>query len=147
MPSLLVKPIHYAWLKTLLVSINNTYAQFVVFINQQLADATIDSSVNRLTKALNDKFDPTGSIYLLQNDDYLAESFIYLETDTASPEYDYLESEDHEPADYDYLDDEYSHDYNFIVRIPVAIADKSAQINRFVGRYVFSGIKYTVETF
>ncbi len=147
MPAFLFQPVHYAWLQTITIPFANIYAQFVAFKQQALSDATIDSTVIRLTKALNDKFDPTGSIYLLQNANYLEQNFIYLEADAATPAFDYLESEDHQPYDFDYLDGEYSTDFDFIVRIPVAIAAKSAQIHKFVGQYAFSGLIYTVETF
>jgi hypothetical protein len=147
MPGFLFQPIHYAWLQTILAGISNIYTEFLAFKQQMLYDATIDSTVIRLTRALNDKFDPTNSIYILQNSDYLEEAFIYLESDGASPEYDYLDSEDHEPFDFDYLDSEYNNDYNFIVRIPVAIAAQSSAVYAFVARYAFSGLTFTVETF
>jgi len=147
MPFFLIQPIHYAWIQTLLVTIKNRYADFLVFRQQMLADATINSSVNRLTKALWDKFDNTNSIYILQNTASLEEAYIYLDSEGATPTFDYLESEDHEPFDYDFLDSEFNGDYNFIVRIPVAIASSSTAIYAFVSRYVFSGITFTIETF
>jgi len=147
MPDFLFKPIHYAWLQTLLAPLNNLYAGFLTFRSQQLADATINSSVNRLTQALWDKYDPTKSIYLVQTDAYISESFIYLESEGATPSYDYLESEDHEPFEFDYLDNEFSTNYNFIVRIPIAMVASSAAIYAFVKPYVFSGISFTIETF
>ena len=147
MPYFLVKPIHYAWLQTLLVPMKNRYAAFLTYRQQQLADATIDSSVNRLTKALWDKFDSTESIYILQNDDYQDEPFIYLESDGATPAYDYLESENHIPQEFDYLEGELNSNVNFIIRIPVAIEGQYELIYAFVKRYVYSGITFTIETF
>ena len=147
MPYFLVKPIHYAWLVTLLAPVKNRYADFLAYRQQILMDATIDSSVNRLTQALWDKFDVTNSIYLMQNTVFQDEAFIYLESDGATPQYVYLESDAHEPYTYIYLDAEYNSNYNFIVRIPVALVDQTAAIYAFVKKYVFSGISFTIETF
>lgn len=147
MPFFLFQPVHYAWLQTLLVTVKTTYTEFMAFRALMLANATINSQVNRLTQALWDNFDSTHAIYLQQNADAFQQSFIYLATEGATPEYDYLISENHTPVEYDYLDSEYSADVNFIVWIPVAIAASEAQIYAFVKRYVFSGITFSIQTF
>jgi hypothetical protein len=147
MPEFLIKPIHLAWLKVLNAPLKQRYADFLIYRQQHLADATINSSVNRLTQALWDKFDSTQSIYLLQSTDYLDEAFIYLESDGATPAYDYLISDNVEPYDYDFLNTEYNSNYNFIVRIPVALVAQTNAIYNFVATYVFSGITFTVQTF
>jgi hypothetical protein len=147
MPDFLIKPIHLAWLQVINVTLKNRYADFLTYRQQQLANATINSSVNRLTQALWDKFDSTHSIYLLQSEDYLDEAFIYLESDGATPAYDYLVSDNVQPYDYDFLNTEYNTNYNFIVRIPVALIAQTKAIYDFVNTYVFSGITFTIETF
>lgn len=147
MPGFLVKPIHLAWLQTINVSLKNLYADFLAYMALQRANATINSSVNRLTQALWDNFDSTQSIYILQNTNYQDEPIIYLLADGASPTYDYLISDAHTPNDYDYLSSEFDTDFNFIVRIPVALAASSAAIYAFVAKYVFAGISFTIETF
>ena len=147
MPYFLYKPKHYAWLQVLLAPVINQYNAFLAYRQLQLANATINSSVNRLTQALWDNFDSTQSIYLVQNENFQDEAYIYLESDGVTPEYDYLESEDHEPAVYDYLESELFTNVNFIVRIPVAIVADSELIYAFVKKYVFSGITFTIETF
>lgn len=147
MPYFLVKPKHYAWLITLLAPVKNRYADFLTYRNEQLKNATINSSVNRLTQALWDKFDSTNAIYLLQNNPFEHGAFIYLESDGASPSYDYLESDAHTPDEFDYLDSDYNANYNFIVRIPVALVGDTAAIYAFVKKYVFAGITFTIETF
>lgn len=147
MPYFLFKPIHYAWLQTLLVTTTNRYADFVIYMQQQRANATINSSVNRLTQALRDNFDVTRSIYLVQNQAFQDEAYIYLESDGATPAYDYLEIDEHQPDEYDFLDAEYNSNYNFIVRIPVALVDQTSVIYAFVKKYVFAGITFTIETF
>jgi len=59
MPSFLYQPIHYAWLQVLLAPMVNQYTAFLAYMQLQLKNATIDSSVNRLTQALWDNFDST----------------------------------------------------------------------------------------
>jgi hypothetical protein len=147
MPYFLVKPTHYAWLQTLLVRVKNQYADFLIYRDQQLANATIDSSVNRLTQALWDTYDSTQSIYILHPGDYRDENFIYLEMEGETPGYDYLESDGHTPFDYDYLVAEYGSGHDFIVMIPVILAGSTELIRAFVKRYVFFGISFTIKTF
>lgn len=145
MPYFLIKPVHYAWLKTLLVSVKNRHAEFLIYKQLQLANATVNSSVNRLTQALWDNFDDTHTIYILQNTNFQDEPFIYLESDGVTPAYDYLESESHTPDEFDYLDGELTSNYNFIVRIPSALTGQQELIYAFVKKYVFSGITFTIE--
>ena len=147
MPVFLFQPVHYAWLQCLLVTVKSSYVDFMTFRALMLANATINSQVNRLTKALWDNFDSTNSIYITQSTVFFEESFIYLETEGATVQYDYLESEDHTPFDFDYLESEYSADVNFIVWIPIAIVGKTAQIYAFVKRYAFSSLTFSIQTF
>jgi len=147
MPAFLVRPVHYAWLQTLLVSVKNQYTLFLTYRQQQLANVTINSSVNRLTQALWDNFDSTQSIYLLQNTTYQDEALVFLESDGATPAYDYLIADNHTPVDYDNLNVEYGSNYNFVVRIPSALAGSTSAIQAFVSRYIFSGISFTIQTF
>jgi hypothetical protein len=147
MPYFLYQPKHYAWLQVLLAPVINQYTAFLAYRQQQLTNSTINSSVNRLTQALWDNFDAKQTAYIVQNQNYQDEAFIFLEADGATPEYDYLESEEHEPAVYDYLESELFSNVNFIVYIPVAIAAQSELVYAFVKKYVFSGISFTVQTF
>jgi len=147
MPFFLFQPVHYAFLQCLLVTIKSSYTDFMAFRAQMLAEATIDCSVIRLTKAMWDKFDTTNSIYLTQTTDFFEETYIYLDSEGATIQYDYLESEDHEPFEFDYLDSEYVANVNFIVWIPVALAGSTAEIYAFVKRYVFSSITFSIKTF
>jgi hypothetical protein len=144
-PFFLFQPVHYAWLQTLLVSVKSNYVDFMAFRAQMLADATINSQVNRLTKALWDKFDNTQTIYLQQNAGVFEQTFIYLESEGATIQYDYIESEGHTPEEFDYLDSEYTADVNFVVWIPAAIGDNQAAIYAFVKRYIFSGITFSIQ--
>ncbi len=146
MPFFLIKPKHLAWLETLLIPVKTLYANFLVYRQQQLREVTITSEVNRLTRGLRDEFlDET--IYIIHPDDYLEQSFIYLEREGATPEFDYLDSEDHQPYAFDYLDEEFNSQYDFIIRIPEYLIGKSDAIRAFVKKYIFSGITFTIETF
>ncbi|MEB0302401.1 hypothetical protein [Mucilaginibacter sp. 5C4] len=146
MPFFLIKPKHLAWLETLLLPVKLMYDDFLVYKDQQLREATITSETNRLTRALRDKFlDET--IYIIHPDDYLEQSFIYLESEGASPEFDYLDEENHQPYTFDYLDEEFNSQYDFIVRIPEILIGNADAIRAFVKKYIFSGITFTIETF
>jgi len=148
MPYVLVKPVHYAWLQSLLVSVKNQFADFLTYRNQQLANATIDSSVNRLTQALWDTFDSTQSIYILHPEDFEDENFIYLQAEQEITGNDYLVADNHTPVDYDYLVSEYNTSiYRFLVMIPSSLGDKGPAIFAFVRRYVFFGLTFDVRTF
>ena len=147
LPFFLLKPIHLAWLKTLHVSLKNRYADFLSYRALTLANATINSSVNRLTQALWDNFDPTQATYLLQNPSFHQAAFIYLHDEYPTPAFDYLSIEKLN-TEFDYLTSEESLlGYNFVVRIPLAIAAKTNAIYAFVKRYIFSSITFTVQTF
>lgn len=146
MPYFLLQPIHYAWLQTLLVTVKNRYADFLAYRDLQLRNATVDSTVIRFTKGLRDEFEDD-TIYILHPEDFLDQSFIYLASEGATIEYDYLASEDHSPVDYDYTEAEYSLNWDFIVRIPVALAGSIDAIRAYVKKYAFSGLNYTIETF
>lgn len=146
MPFFLIKPKHLAWLETLLLPVETMYVDFLVYREQQLKEATITSETNRLTRALRDKF-LNETIYILHPDDYLDQAFIYLESEGASPEFDYLDEENHAPLTFDFLDEEYNSQFDFIVRIPDILAGNTDAIRAFVKKYIFSGITFTIETF
>lgn len=146
LPYFLVKPRHRAWLETLSAPIKSLYTDFLTYRQLQLRNATVNSSKNRLTRALRDKYEDE-TIYILHSNDYLNQSFIYLEEEGASLEYDYLYEEEHEPADFDYLDEEYNSEVDFVVRIPQAMAAKQLDVYEYVRKYVFTGIRFTIELF
>lgn len=146
MPHFLVKPKHIAWLTVLFYPLVVLYSQFLQYRSAQLRRATINSQRNRLTQALRDEF-LNDSIYLQHNSDYLNQAFIYLEEEGASAEFDYLEEEGHQPESFDFLDEEYELQYDFIVRIPQSLSAKTLDISAFVKRYVFTSIRYKIELF
>jgi hypothetical protein len=147
MPFFLLNPIHIAWLTTLNITLKNRYADFLTYRQLTLANATVNSSVNRLTQALWDNFDSTQKTYILQNSTFHQASYIYLTQEHQLVEYDYFTAEG-KPTDYDYLNIESSLiGVNFVVRIPVAIAAKTNIITAFVKKYVFSSMTFSVETF
>lgn len=145
-PHFLVKPKHIAWLQTLLSPILSLYSNFLGYRDTKLYDATVNSQVNRLTLALRDGFNDN-TIYILHLGDYLDQAFIYLEIEGATPEFDYLAIEAHTPVDYDFLQAEYDNQYDFIVRIPVAIAAQTEAIRAFVNKYKFSSKRFIIQTF
>lgn len=146
MPFFLVKPKHKAWLESILVPIRTGYADFLVYRKQQLKNATVNSQVDRFTQALRDQFSDD-QIHLVHLNDYLDSAYIYLSREGASPEFDYLAKEAHQPVGYDFTDLEYGGQYDFIIRIPMSLSGSSSEILAFAKKYVFTGINYTTETF
>ena len=147
MPYFLLKPIQVAWLTTLNITLKNRYSDFLAYRQLTLANVTINSSVNRLTRALWDNFDSTQKIYLLQNATYHQSAYTFLSNEYHPPLYDYLKSENLS-TDFDYLAiEETLAGVNFVVRIPIALATKKNAIYAFVNKYIFSSVTFKVETF
>jgi len=144
MPHFLFKPVHYAWLKLLLFPMTWTYSQFLVYRLDKLKEATINSQVNRLRLALRERFG-SDLIDIIHFSDYLNQAYIYLEIEGATLEYDYLEMENHQPVDYDYLTEEYDQEFDFVVRIPQSLAAQWESIIAFVNKYKLVGKRFTLE--
>jgi hypothetical protein len=140
------KPVHLAWLRAALKPLRTTYAILMAYRTAKLSEATITSSVNRFTKALNDRFDTT-DIYLIHQLDYIDNAFEFLETDYHFNDYDYLGEENHVPQDFDYTSNEYDPDNDFLVRIPHALFPKINEIKAFVLRYTMAGRRFTIELY
>jgi len=146
MPHYLVKPKHVAWLTVLLSPIIWLYNQFLVYRSAKLLEATINSQVNRFTKALQQTFGNTG-IFILHPSAFLTQSFIYLEIEGATPQFDYLAIENHTPIDYDYVQLEYDSQIDFIVRVPAALTELQKQIGAFVNKYKYFGKRFRIELY
>ncbi|WEK18166.1 MAG: hypothetical protein P0Y49_15350 [Candidatus Pedobacter colombiensis] len=140
------KPLHLIWLKTALSPLSTTYAAFMSYRSNKLAVATINSSVNRLTKALNDRFEVT-DIYLVHQLDYVDGAYEYLSTDTHYEEFDYLSGEFNNQQDYDFFSNEYVPDVDFVVRVPVALSLKVNEIKAFILKYTMAGRRFTIELY
>jgi hypothetical protein len=147
MPEILIQPVHVAWLITVLAPLNTIYTTFINFKDDQLKAATITSSVIRLTKALWDQFDPTNAIYIIHPEDYMNEAYIFLQSEGAALQFDYLQSENHVPQDFDFLEVEYGLNYDFVVRVPIALQAYNSAIYAFVKRYSFSSLTFTIQNF
>lgn len=145
-PHFLNKPKHIAWLTTLLTPLVWLYDQFLIYRSQKLYDATINSTVNRLTHALRQKF-ANNTIYIIHYSDYLDQAFIFLQIEGATPEFDYLVSDAHTPLTYDFTSSEYDNEQDFIVRIPISLASQASTVAAFVNLYKFSSKRFKVETF
>lgn len=138
------KPLHLKWLSSGLKPLKTTYSVLMALRAQKLAEATINSSVNRLTTALNDHFE-TDEIYLVHQLDYVDGAYEYLATDIHYEEFDYTDSEKHSPADYDYFSDEYDPDYDFIVRVPDYLTYRINEIKAFVAKFTMAGRRFNIE--
>jgi hypothetical protein len=138
------KPKIKAYTEALIFSVVATHTDFLAFRVRMLSEVTITSEVNRLRKALRDRFvDQT--IQIIHPGDYLLRAFIFLRTEPRPVRYDYLREENHLPTEYDYLRNEYDASVDFIVRIPLSLANRSDEIYNYVLKYKIASIKFKVE--
>lgn len=145
-PNVVRLPKMLAWLMTYTKPSQGLHTAFTGFRLQTLKDITITSQVNRLTQALQDKFNNPG-IYLVHPYDYLDAAYFYLFNEQHLPEFDYLFAENHAPVDYDYLFNEYDPDVDFIVMVPIALALSADAIYAFTAKYVMAGRRFKVQTY
>lgn len=140
------KPKRLAWLQSGLKPLTSLWGLFLAFRTEMLYEATITGETNRLEKALQDKYGNPG-IYIIQPTDYLDDAWIWKETEPHFAEYDHLESENHEPAEYDYLESEFDPDYDFVIRVPSALAMQVQVMREFLKKYVMAGKRYNIELY
>ena len=146
LPPAVRKPKQIAWLMALVKPVQDLHTAFLAYRQQALRDITITSQVNRLTKALQDKFSNDG-IYLVHPLDYLDQAYVYLYAEERLPEYDYLLEENHRPKEFDYILDELNRDFDFIVRVPAILAQSNNNITAFVNKYVMAGRRFKIENY
>jgi hypothetical protein len=145
-PWFLRKPVITGFAQCLCVPLKTMYADFLTYRQATLRNATIDSTVIRLTQALQDEFNNTG-IYILHPNDPGDESFIYLRQDHSIPEFIYLGADNHTPVVYIDVSNIYTNSIDFTVRVPVALAAQVNQIYAFVKKHVYSSINFNIQTF
>ena len=145
MPEILCRPRHLAWLQVVLCPMSSLWAAVLIFYRLKLYQATITGETNRLTKALQDSYDP--GIYIIQPSDYLDTAWIFLKNEPQLKTHDFVKAERKTPPEYDYRKSEYNPDFDFIIRLPRAAADKSAEIKRFLKNYILAGKKYLIELY
>lgn len=140
------KPKRLAWLQSIAKPLATLWAALLAYRLEKLYEATITGETNRLQKALQDKFGSPG-VYIIQPTDYLDNAWIWQENEEHFPEWDFLESENHLPAEYDFLESEYDPDYDFTIRIPAAVAASVPDIRIFMKKYVMAGKRYNIEVY
>lgn len=143
-PHFLWKPKQIAWLTVLLSPLLWLYDQFLVYRLDKLKEATTNSQVIRLTRALRDNFS-NEEIVILHFSDYINQAFEYLEIEGSFNEFDYLSSDGHLPDEFDFFDNEYDAQTDFVVRIPGIIENKKDAIAAFVNKYVLAGKRFKIE--
>lgn len=143
-PYFLWKPKQIAWLTVLLFPLAWLYEQFLVYRLGMLKEATTNSQVNRLTRSLRDRYNNEG-IYIIHFSDYINQAFVYLQLEGSFNTFDYLSSEAHVPADYDFLQIEYDDQFDFVVRIPAVIAVQADAITAYVNKYKLASKRFKVE--
>lgn len=140
----LVKSPWIAWLKTLLFPLSYSYTQFVNHRNSVNYNLTINSQVNRLQKALRDKFEIAG-INIITIEDSITESYMYTlaeEQNQSLVIHTILEEIDMAAI---YTDVELNNEIDFIVEVPEGNESKESQIKAFVDRYKYAGKKFIIQ--
>lgn len=135
-----------SYLKFQFKPVATLWSAVLLYRTDKLREATITGETNRLETALQEKYGNAG-IYIIQPTDYLDAAWIYKETEPHFEEWDYLESEAHEPTEYDYLETEYDPDYDFIVRVPEILVTMQADMRIFLKKYIMAGKRYKIETY
>lgn len=142
LPELLRKPKLVAFLQSGLKPMQTLHTTFLTYRDAKLYEATITGETNRLEKALQDKFG--AGIYIIHPVDYLDTAYIYLETEPRQLEHDYLESENYQPKEYDFLESEYTSDFDFIVQVPDALESLTNEIKTQLVKYALYSKRYTI---
>lgn len=140
------KPKRLAWLQSGLKPLTSLWTAFLTYRTEILYEATITGETNRLERALQDKYGSPG-IYIIQPTDYLDDAWIWKADEPHFQEWDYLESENHEPAEYDYLETEFDPNYDFVIRVPSALALQVNKMREFLKKYVMAGKRYNIELY
>lgn len=141
LPSLLAKPKMLAWLFSLASPLQVIYNDFIAFREQVKYDLTINSQVNRLEKALRDKFADPG-IFIEHPSDNLARTYIYTQAEQQPGIYLFTNAE----AQPLYIHtQEYDEEFDFIVKVPAGTMDKGDEIYDFVDRYRLAGKRFKIE--
>lgn len=138
------KPKIRAYTEALLHPVEDLHNGFLTFRVKMLSDVTITSEVNRLRKALRDKYQDQ-TIQIIHPGDYLLRAFIYLRDEPHPERYDYTREEAHTPVEFDFLREEFDASVDFIVRIPISLITQADDIYNFVARYQLASIKFKVE--
>lgn len=140
------KPKRLSWLQSIGKPLATLWVMVLAYRSEKMYEATITGETNRLQKALQDKFGSPG-IYIIQPTDYLDNAWIYQENEEHFTEWDFLEGENHLPAEFDFLELEYDPDYDFTVRVPTGMSDKIFEMKNFLKKYVMAGKRYNMEVY
>lgn len=145
-PELLRKVKHLAWLQVCAKPLKTAYAAFLAFRSEKLYEASITGETNRLEKALQDRYVAPG-IYIIHQLDYLDTAWIWTKSEPVIQEWDYLKDEADPTPEWDYLRDEYDPEFDFIVRVPLALSGIVEEMKVWLRRYIMAGKKYKVELY
>lgn len=139
-----IKPKTLAWLQTILYPLTYLYAEFQIHRNTVNYNLTINSQVNRLQKALRDKFELVG-INVVTIEDSITEFYMYTlaEEQSQSLVIHTVVEDINESAIY--TEDELNNEIDFIVEVPVGHESKETQIKAFVNRYKYAGKKFIIQ--
>jgi len=143
-PYFLWRPKQVAWLTVLVFPLTWLFKQFIAYRLDKLKEATTNSQVIRLTRALRDRY-LNENINIIHFSDTMSQAFVYLQLEGSFDEFDFTGAEGHLPSDYDYVQTEYNDQYDFVVRIPAVIAVQADAVKAFVNKYKLASKRFKVE--
>jgi hypothetical protein len=138
-------PKRVAWLNAVLSVVSQRHDAFLAFKQQMDAEVTITVQVNRFRQALRDKYNDQ-TIDIIHPGQYLDLTYIFLSTENAPAQYDFLAVEDHTPVEYDYLNGEFQAQVDYIVLIPATLLPQYNNILDYVNQYNLTSRRFAIQT-
>lgn len=125
-----------AWIRSLLMPLDDLYGRFVEQRNKHLYNLAHNGQKCYLRKALNDRFDPHLRRITIDEPTHYAAVYIFTEPEDLPI---YLE-----PSVYLYAGEEHVGGTNFVVRIPRGLSYLDLEIKALIDYYKIASKKYTI---
>ena len=132
------------WLTSLLwplVSINQSFVDFVIFINYR---SSITAQVIGLEQILNDLFDKTDRGILIKDGTFVPSTYIYSETLSIDEPYVYGHAEVDPSEDYIVEHAAVATSYDYIVCIPVSLVFDFTSLVAILNKYRLAGKRWNI---
>jgi hypothetical protein len=152
------KPQRLAFLRVFLAGVRLIWLDFLSFRTDANRRASATAQTMSLERMLNLKYyavsawssiaAPTagGRIWIENVATLLPSNFIYNDNENQAPIYIYNDSEGETPP-YIYNESEYISQYDFIVKVPVALTYDADEMKAIIDNLKFAGTRYTIETY
>lgn len=142
LPPFLAKARMIAWLEVLLVPLNTTRIAFVAFVQQKRYQLTITSQVNRLERALRDRFE---SELITVESSSVNQDAIYSVEESQNQLFCIFTNAEAERGSAIYTIDEELIPFDFVIYVPAALAGKADEIKAFVKYYAIAGKSFVIK--